>query len=251
MKISVITTSNNSIKTIEKTIKSIFSQTHQNIEKVWIDNASTDGTLNILNKYKDENTILISEKDFGIYDAFNKGIKKSSGEIISFLNSDDFYYDENVLLNVSQKFEKSNIDILFGNINYVKSDNSVLRKWVSLDKKLCGKLDQKLITSKINFGWMPPHPGFFIKRRSFNHLFDTNYKIAADYDFMLRSLLKKENNIYYLNKFIVKMLIGGNSNNLKNIIKKMIEDYKIIKKNNIGGLHTLVFKNLRKLNQFF
>ena len=143
MKISVITLTNNSIVSIKETIKSIKSQTYNNIEKIWIDNRSKDGTLEFLKKNQDKKTILISEKDNGIVDAFNKGIKMATGKIIGFLHSDDKFYDKNVLKNIAKEFKNTNINLVYGDLNYITKNNKIIRKW-----KADNTVNKKILNNK-------------------------------------------------------------------------------------------------------
>ena len=131
MKISVITLTYNSINTIEETIKSVKTQSYKNIEKIWIDNTSKDGTLEFLKKHQDNKTVLISEKDKGIVDAFNKGVKVSTGEVIGFLHSDDKFYNRNTIKNIAQKFKNLKVNVVYGDLNYVTKNNKIIRKWQS------------------------------------------------------------------------------------------------------------------------
>ena len=252
MKISVITLTNNSIVSIKETIKSIKSQTYKNIEKIWIDNGSKDGTLEFLKTNQDKKTILISEKDNGIVDAFNKGIKMATGKIIGFLHSDDKFYDKNVLKNIAKEFKNTNINLVYGDLNYITKNNKIIRKWKAdntVNKKILN--NKKKILKKLKLGWMPPHPTVYIKKEFLNKVgyYKKEYSISFDYDHLTKIFLKNELNCSYVPKIFINMLIGGRSNKLKNIINKMIEDYKIIKKNNIGNMYTLIMKNIRKIPQ--
>lgn len=252
MKISIITLTYNSINTIEKTIKSIKSQTYKNIEKIWIDNKSTDGTLEFLRKHHDNKTILISEKDKGIVDAFNKGAKIATGEVIGFLHSDDEFYNKNTIKNIAQKFKSSKINLVYGNLNYITKNNKIIRKWYA-DNTTNEKIinNQNTILTKLKLGWMPPHPTVYIKKKFFKRVgyYNKKYSISFDYDHLIRIFLNNKLKCCYIPKVLINMSTGGNSNKLKNIINKMVEDYKIIKENKIGNLLTLIIKNIRKLPQ--
>ncbi len=246
MTISIITASFNSQKTLEHTIQSVLSQTYTNIEYIIIDGQSTDGTLNIIKKYKAKINSLISETDLGMYDALNKGIKLASGELIGFLHSDDFYSNNQVIENVINVFRTQNTDSVYGDLEYVSTVNTekIIRNWKA------GQFSMK----ELKKGWMPPHPTFFVKKRVYDKLggFNLKHKIAADYDLMLRFLGKYKISTAYIPEVLVKMRWGGASNrSLANIIQKSKEDYIALKDNNIGGLRSLFFKNFRKLDQFF
>lgn len=251
MKISIITTTYNSENTIIKTLKSLQSQNYQNVEYIWIDNNSTDNTFEILKKNSTKNTILLKVNNTRISEAWNIGIEKSTGEIIYFLNSDDVLNDNEVFSKVISVFNANKCNIIMGNILYVNNKNQIIRNWkININEnKIIPKSE---IYSFLKMGWMPPHPGFFIHRDIFYNkiFFNKSYNISFDYDFMIKSLTSKNSKPIYLNYTISRMLIGGNSNKLTNIIQKMKEDLKIIYENDIGNFFTLIFKNLRKLPQF-
>lgn len=246
MLVSIITATNNSGATLEQCITSVLGQTWKNIEYIIIDNCSTDGTLDIARSYQDKISRIVSEPDKGIFDALNKGIRLSTGDIIGFLHADDFYTSNQILQKVVDKFMETGSDAVYGDLNYVGKNNpgKIVRKWVA------GPYDHK----KILNGWMPPHPSLFIKRKCYKNFgyFNTGYKIAADYELILRFLAKNKISISYLPEVLVNMRTGGTSNSsLKNIIRKSSEDLKALKEHKIGNFYTLVLKNLRKLNQFF
>lgn len=253
MRVSIITLTFNSKKTILKTINSIKGQTYKNIEKIWIDNQSTDGTYEILKENKDQDTVLISEKDKGICDAFNKGYKLYSGDIVGFLHSDDQFVHNDVIKNIVNIFEKKEINFIYSNLNYIKKNNKVFRKWLGGQVNFNYEKNT-FYEKKLKYGWMPPHPTTYIKSgfQKKIGLFNEDYSISFDYDYLVRCFKNKNIKSYFLNQFTVNMYLGGNSNkSLKNILKKMIEDYKIIKLNKLNGLITLIFKNLTKIKQFF
>ena len=252
MKISIITTTFNSEKTLEKTLTSIKNQSHKDIECVWIDNSSTDKTFEIFEKNKVSDSKLFKVSNFSISEAWNYGIEKSNGDIIYFMNSDDIFYDEYVLSDISNQFLKHKCNIVFGDINYINKTGKIIRKWKSQINKQ-NPLKNSFFLNILKYGWMPPHPGFFILKKYLMNVgkFNTNYKISFDYDFMVRALKDENINAIYYERIISKMLVGGNSNKLSNIKNKMIEDYKIIKENSIGNIFTLLLKNLQKIPQFF
>lgn len=175
MKISVITVCYNSVETIERTIKSVISQDYEELEYIIIDGASTDGTLDIIEKYKDKIAIYISEPDHGLYDAMNKGLEKASGEVFAFLNSDDYYAD-NVLKKVNEYFENSNADMVSGNM-YI-CENGINSKAVYDKSK----------KENMFFQVVYPHPALFAKKELYRKYggFDTSYKIAADSEWVMR-----------------------------------------------------------------
>ena len=245
MKVSIITSVYNNEKTIEDAIKSVLNQTYTNIEYIVVDGASKDNTVSVIKKYEDKISTFVSESDKGIYDGLNKGVSLATGDVISFLHSDDIYADENIISEVVEHFKSTNTDSIYADLVYVdKEDTSkIFRYWKSGEysfKKLCN-------------GWMPPHPTFFVKKEFYDKYgkFDLDFGIAADYDFMLRMLGKYKITTSYLPKVLYKMRVGGASNrSLKNIIQKSREDIKALKNNHIGGLHTIIMKNISKIPQF-
>lgn len=228
MKISIITVSYNSEKTIIDTFNSIREQTLRDIEYVVIDGASSDLTPSLIEENSELITKTIIEKDNGIYDAMNKGINCATGEIIGILNSDDVYYSKDTLQIVHDKFEKDQLDIVYGNINYVSYDlNHIIRKWKS----------SPFIKGSFKKGWHPPHPAFFVRKDVYEKcgLYDIDLRIAADFDFMLRSMETFDFKIGFLDMVITKMRIGGESNrSIKNILKGNKEVRLAFKKYNIS-----------------
>ena len=228
MKISIITVVRNNSSSIKDAIESVLRQTYNDIEYIIIDGSSTDGTLDIIQGYAKHITKIVSERDKGIYDAMNKGISLASGDIIGILNSDDVYFDENVIEEVIQAFEETLTDSLYGDLVYVEKNNlnKVVRYWKSSDFKI----------GSFAKGWHPPHPTFFTKKKLYEKygLFDINMRISADFDLMLRFLEKDKITTSYLPKILVKMRTGGESNkSIRNIITSNISILKAFKKNNI------------------
>ena len=226
------------------TLNSINSQTYKKIEHIVIDGVSTDGTLDLLYSAKSKISKLVTEKDSGIYDALNKGINHSSGDVIGFMHADDVFENEDVLQKVAAAFEDPTVDAVYGDLLYVQYNDikKVVRYWKS------GKYNNK----SLSYGWMPPHPTFYVRRSVYVRLgvFDTRYRIAADYDIILR-FLAAGISASYISTVFVRMRVGGISNrSFRTIFAKSIEDYKITKRNKVGGIFTLIFKNFRKLPQF-
>lgn len=205
MKISIITVVYNNVATIRNAIESVLAQNYSNVEYIIIDGASTDGTLDIIKEFIGRIHTVISEKDFGLYDAMNKGILAATGEIVGILNSDDFFYDNNVLTKITSAFINSDIDATVADIVFVKENslNKVLRKYSAAKWK----------PSKFAWGYMPPHPSFFVKRSLFNKLglYKTDYKIAADYELLIRYLFVNKVRWKYLPMITTKMRMGGAS----------------------------------------
>ncbi len=228
-------------------MESVLNQTYKNIEYIVIDGVSSDGTLNyIKEKSKAYPQIIFSSaKDTGIYDALNKGIEKATGDIIGLVHSDDFLADNDVIETIVNTFKNENADGVYGNLHYIAFDNTdkVIRNWVGKQFR------PKLLTQ----GWMPAHPTLYLKKDIYEKYgtFNLSYKIAADYDFILRIFKQPQLKFYYLPKTIVKMRVGGASNrSLKNIIQKTNEDYRAINANEIGSWKTILIKNVSKLKQF-
>lgn len=245
MKISVITAVYNSKDTIVDSLESVLKQSHPSVETIIIDGDSTDGTKEILEEYQGRLGQIISEPDDGVYDAFNKGIKYATGDIIGFLNADDLYYNARVLSCVAEAFSNPAIDIVYGDLVYVNQvePDKVVRYWKS------GTFSR----SKLKYGWMPPHPTFYCRRSVYELMggFDESFRIAGDYDCMLRILGGHKVDCKYISQTLVKMRVGGVSNrSLSNILRKSKEDYVALKKNGVGGLWALIWKNCRKLIQF-
>jgi glycosyltransferase len=236
----------NNKDTIKDAIESVLSQTYKNIEYIVVDGKSSDGTVEIIKSYGDNISKFISEKDKGIYDGLNKGIDLATGDIVGILHSDDLYFDIDVISSVVKEFKNNqNLDGIYGDLIYTSKNNTdkVIRYWTSenFNKDLLYK------------GWMPAHPTLFLKKNIYKKYgnFDLGFKIAADYDFMLR-ILNDNIKVKYIPKVFYKMRIGGESNkSIKNILQKSKEDLKAIKKNNIGGIKTIVYKNISKISQFF
>jgi len=244
-KVSVITVVYNGVHTIRFAIESVLSQDYPSLEYIVIDGGSTDGTLDILQEYKDRIHYLISEPDKGIYDAMNKGLKVCTGEWVALLNADDTYAHNQVLSKVQQCFYTTLAEAVYGDLNYVNAKGRVLRRWKS------GSYNK----NKFLWGWMPPHPSFFLKKKAYDHygLFSLSLKYAADYELMLRMLFKHGLQAHYIPEVLVKMRAGGVSNaSWSNRLIANMEDRKAWKMNGIHPLFfTLTLKPIRKILQVF
>lgn len=248
MKLSIITAVYNSKDTIEECLKSVAAQTHVDVEHIVIDGGSTDGSIDtIKSALRRQDFKLVSEPDKGIYDALNKGIKIAAGDVIGLLHSDDVYSNENVLAKVANVFEEKKSDSVYGDLLYVDKDNvnKIFRYWKAGD----------FTNTSLKIGWMPPHPAFFVKKEIYDiyGLYDTSFKIASDYDLILRFLGRHKISTAYLPEVFVKMRTGGKSNkNFVNILRKSYEDYLALKKNGYSNvLPILLRKNFTKLPQLF
>jgi glycosyltransferase involved in cell wall biosynthesis len=245
-KISIITITYNSEATIEQTILSVLNQTYTNIEYIIVDGLSTDNTLSIIEKYKDCIHTVVSEKDKGLYDALNKGLRLATGEYTGIIHSDDFYLNHQVIEDVMRTFLDNKADAVYGDLYYVDSidTDKITRKWHS------GKYQE----GKFKWGWMPPHPSFFVKKICYEQFgyFTDQLRSAADYELMLRFIHKHGIKLTYLPKFLVKMRIGGMSNkSIKNRVKANNEDAKAWKINEEKPyFFTIWLKPIRKIWQF-
>jgi len=246
MKVSIITVALNNAEYIEACIQSVINQDYKNIEYIVIDGGSTDGTNDIIKKYEDKINIWISEPDEGMYDAINKGIGMSSGDIIGILHSDDLYIDEHVIGNIVQEF-LNNVDSVYADLVYVERNNlnNVVRYYDS----------SVFQVSKFAYGWMPAHPTCFIKKNVYDKygLYKTNYIIAADFELLARFYAKHRVSYSYLQKVIVKMRNGGLST--RNFKSNFILNREIVRACRENGIETNIFKVYSKyfvkLSQLF
>jgi len=247
LKISIITPCLNSQKTIKTTLQSIKSQAYKNIEHIIVDGKSIDKTLSIIKQFPHV-TKVISKRDNGIYDAMNKGLKIATGDIVCFLNSDDFYASNNVLSSVNKIFiDNPTLDACYSDLIYVDSLNTskIIRYWKS---------------GNFNFGsfakgWCPPHPTFCAKNSVYKRygFFDTRFKIASDLELMMRFLEVKKIKVKYIPKIWIKFRAGGVSNqNLINIFKQNIEVLNALKKHKLSfNIFSFFWKKMIfKIGQF-
>ncbi len=245
MKISIITSTYNSAETIRDTLDCIRQQDHPDIEHIIIDGLSNDNTLEIVKEFRHVAKI-ISEKDSGIYDAMNKGIACATGDVIGILNSDDVYASANTLSSVASVFENAEVQASYANLQFVlRNDlNKVVRTWKAGGYR----------KSSFYYGWMPPHPTFFVRREVYQKagLFNLDLGSAADYELMLRILLKFGIPAVYINRTIVKMRVGGvSTGTLANRIKANKKDRLAWKVNGLEPhFFTLYLKPIRKIGQF-
>ncbi len=247
MKISIITPTYNSEDTILTNIESILNQDYNNWEQIIIDNISTDKTLELVKNKKNKKIKIISEKDFGIFDAINKGIEYSTGDIISILHSDDFYDNVDILSMLANNFERFDIDIIYGNLIYVKQNDikSPLRFWKS----------QKFKKGLFYKGWSPPHPSFIIKKKIYEKFgkYKKDLGNSSDFEFMFRMLEINQCTSLYLDKTFVKMRYGGSSNkNFLSIFKQNLIILKILGIYNkpIKLSYFIVYKIYNRIMQF-
>jgi len=247
--VTLITVSLNPGHFIKTAIESVLSQRYDNIEYIIMDGGSTDGSIEIIKSYNGRISSLHSQIDHGMYDALNRGIRLATGDIIGFVHSDDLLADSHVISDVVKRFKETQADVVYGDIVYVSKHDTdkVVRYWKSGEFR----------NSRMRFGWMPPHTGFYALKSVYEDVrlpngmyFDTKLQIASDYDFMLR-VLSSDYQTVYLPRVLTRMRLGGVSNSgIGNIIIKSLEDYRAIRRNSMGGLATLISKNVRKLPQF-
>lgn len=215
------------------------------LEIIVVDGDSSDETAEIVQEYTNDIDVLIREPDDGVYDAMNKGINQSTGDIVGILNSDDRYEDSDVIQSAIKAFETSNADLCYGDMVLVNDDDKVIRYWKG----------GPYHPSRFYFGWMPPHPTVFVKQEVYARYsrFDLEFPIAADYELLLRLLLRQKLNASYTNKVHVRMELGGKSNaTLTNILKANWEAFQAWRKNGFrGGIQIPILKPLRKIPQHF
>lgn len=243
-KVTIITSCFNREATIAQAIESVLSQDYSNIEYIIIDGASTDKSLDIIKKYENKITKIVSEPDSGMYEALNKGIRLATGEIIGLLHSDDFLYAQDTISKIVASFQKTNADFIYGNglfVDQIKTDK-VIRNWKS------GKYSKW----KVKHGWLPLHPTCYIKKSCMDNLglYDESYKIAADSDFLVRYLYEANLNVYYLNEYIVRMRMGGLSTDKKRRKKMWEEDIRMYKTHGFSPTITKLQKMAWKVPQF-
>lgn len=246
MKISIITVCYNSEATVRDTVESVLSQEAVEVEYIVVDGGSSDQTVGILEGYRGGISQLVSEPDDGIYDAMNKGIAMSSGDIVGLLNADDFYANSHVLADVVAAFADPSVDAVYADLDYVDAEDvaDVVRKWRSSPYE----------NGAFRSGWHPAHPTLFVRRsvyRSYGY-FDLSLPIAADYEFMLRAMERHRIKSLYLPKVLVKMRAGGASNgSLKNIMQANYQCWQALRKNGLGASPLPVLRKMfSKLRQF-
>lgn len=246
MKVSIITVVYNGENYIRDCIDSILAQDYPQIELIVIDGASTDSTVQIIQSYQNKIHHFISEKDKGMYDALNKGIKLATGDIVGALNADDTLASQTILIEIVAFFKQTKADGVYGNLNYVNAKNpaQIVRKWRT----------KQHVSKDFSVGWMPAHPTLYLKKELFNMYGDysLNYGTAGDYELMLRFLYKFKIKALFFNKLIVNMRTGGVSNSsLKQRYLAFVNDYNAAKHNTISfPLMAIMLKKVSKITQF-
>lgn len=246
LKISIVTPTYNSQRTIVHTLASIKRQNYRNLQHILIDGGSTDNTLELARKYALQNSISISEPDTGVYSALNKGIGLADGDIIGFLHSDDVFASDDILLTMAKKFTDTQCELAYGHLEYVheKDATKVVRKWRTREFR----------KNWFRYGWMPPHPTVFVRKDVYQRfgLFDESYKISGDYEFLLRIMFSGNVDALYLEKAIVSMRLGGISNrSIGNLFEKTLEDMRAMRVHGLNPVVGILGKNLSKIPQFF
>jgi glycosyltransferase len=239
--VTIITTALNCADTLEATILSVLGQGYPNIEYIIVVSKSHDSTLDIVDKYKDKINKVIFDPAEGIYPALNSGLRAAHGNVVGILNSDDLYANKDVVRIVAEKFERENLDAVWGDLLYVgrKNTNSITRYWRSTQPKI---LDFRR-------GWMAPHPALFVKRSIFEKFgfYETSFKFASDYEMSLRLFYKNKIKGSYIPRVFIKMRQGGRGD--RNLIARSVEDYKIAKIYGLGFL-SIFLKKVLKISQF-
>lgn len=212
MKVSVITVCFNNADTVEDTVLSVMDQTHRDLEYIIVDGGSTDGTVDILAKHRERIDKMISEPDGGIYDAMNKGINLATGQIVGFLNADDVYADDHVIADIAAAVRTEGYDAVYGDLVYVPRDDParVLRYWETGEYR----------PGAFHSGWVPPHPTFFCRRSLFEKFggFNPLYRIAGDFELMLRLIERHGIRVGYVPRPLVRMRVGGRANTIHGML---------------------------------
>ncbi len=246
MKISIVTVVYNGVNTLRDCIESVLGQTHSNVEYLVIDGGSTDGTVELVRSYGSRIAVFRSEPDQGIYDAMNKGLALATGEVVGILNADDVYAHPGVLQAVAEAFADAQVGGTYGDLVYVASDNLavVQRYWRAGTYR----------PGAFRWGWMPPHPTFFVRRAYYARWgsFDTRLRSAADYELMLRFIHRHGLTVRYIPQVLVRMRAGGMSNaSWRNRLRANREDRLAWRFNDLRPhFFTLTLKPFRKIVQF-
>lgn len=247
MKISIITVAFNAAQTIATTLNSVATQTYNNIEHIVVDGASTDRTLEIIKEHGDHISKIISEPDHGIYDAMNKGILASSGNIVGILNADDSYTHPDILKNVANVMQINNLDALLGDVEFFHPNNptATVRRYRS----------GRFSPNRIAWGWMPAHPAMFLRKQVYKKygLYKTDYRIAADFEYVARIFHSSNLNYHHVPEILVRMSTGGvSTGGWRNTILLNREVLRACRENNIRtNLLLLLSKYPAKLYEYF
>lgn len=246
--ISVVTATWNCAKTLPDCLASLARQSYANRQHIIVDGASTDGTVDVIKQNIDQIAAFKSERDRGIYDALNKGIQLTTGDVVGFLHADDFYASDDSLSKIANAFENPNVCAVFGDLEYVnqKDTSKVIRRWKS----------KPFNPKDLSWGWMPAHPTLYVRREWYSRIggFDTSYRIAADYLSILKLFSQPNFKTVYIPDVLVTMRLGGASNkSVKAIVNKSKEDWRALRSCDFSipsALRAMMWKNLSKLSQF-
>lgn len=246
LRVSIVTVTLNSNATIRDTINSVLNQTYPYIEYIIVDGGSADGTIELVNSFGTRVSKFISEPDLGIYDAINKGINLATGDIVGILNSDDFFYNNDAVQKIVEGFKDNSVDAVFGDAQFVDRVNTskIVRYYSS----------KHFNPKKFKFGYMPAHPSFYAKRELFGKYgyYEIDYKIAADFELLIRFLLINKISCRYIEFPLISMRTGGVSN--KSISSKLLLNKEIVRACKQNGIKTNYFliysKYLRKIFEF-
>ena len=243
-KFSIITVTYNAGQVLEDTIQSVISQTYRHVEYIIVDGASTDGSLAVIRNYESRIARIISDPDNGMYEAINKGIKVATGDIVGLLHSDDFFINPYIVSEIADMFSRTDADVVYGNGLYVDTEHTdkVIRNWVSGNYRHW----------KVRFGWLPLHPTVYIKRSVIEKygMYDESYKIASDSDFLVRYLWETDLHIEYLNRYILKMRMGGLSTDSQKRKLMWNEDVRMYRSHGFFGIPEKLMKMCWKVPQF-
>ncbi|MBZ4033608.1 glycosyltransferase [Flavobacterium sp. 17A] len=245
MRISIITVCYNRKATIGKAIQSVLSQNYHDIEYIIIDGNSKDGTQDVIESYKDRISQYISEPDKGMYDAINKGLKLATGDVIGLMHSDDEFYDTKAISRIAARFNTdSSIEGIYGDGVYVTNDQD--------ERLVRDRIGGVFSLKKVKGGWLPLHPTVYLKKSVIDKhgLYNLDFKIASDTEFLLRYLYKYKIKMSYIDKYIVKMRMGGMSTSFKTALEVLNEDYKIYKYHGLTAVQAVFLKKSIALKQY-
>ena len=244
MKVSIITSCYNREATIRGAIESVLAQDYPDIEYIVVDGASKDGSMAIINEYRDRIAKVVSEPDHGMYEAINKGIRMATGDIIGLVHSDDFLYDNHTVSAIVEAFKKTNADFIYGDGIFVNAENTnkVVRNWIG----------GPYYRWKVRCGWLPLHPTCYIRRDVMMRegLYDESYKIAADSELLVRYLYKAHLKVAYLKRKIIRMRMGGLSTDSEKRKAMWNEDIRLYAYHGFWALPTKIMKMMWKVPQF-
>lgn len=245
MRITIITVCYNRKATIEKAIQSVLAQNYHDIEYIIIDGSSTDGTQEIIESYRDRISKYISEPDKGMYDAINKGLQLATGDVIGLMHSDDEFFDKKAITRIAARFDyEPNIDGVYGDGIYVSNDKE--------ERLVRDRIGGVFSLKRVKKGWLPLHPTVYLKKAVIDKhgLYNLDFKIASDTEFLLRYLYKHKIKMSYIDAYIVKMRMGGMSTSLKRAFEVLYEDYKIYKFYGLAAILVVFLKKSIALRQY-